>query len=178
MILFIFTLLLVQLTELMPITIFDFNKDANISNWYVVDDIVMGGRSYGRLLVDREGNGIFKGNISLENNGGFSSVRYRFKRQKVDQYKKLVLYLKGDGKKYQVRIKENSQDYYSYIYTFQTTRDWEKVELDFNKMYPVFRGRRLNMENYLGKYMQEIGFLIANKKAENFRLVIDKIELK
>ena len=177
MILFFFTLL-IQLTELKSNTIFDFNKNANISNWYVIDDVVMGGRSYGRLTVDREGNGIFKGSVSLKNNGGFSSVRYRFKKQKVDRYEKLVLYLKGDGKKYQVRIKENSQDYYSFIYTIQTNRDWQKVELDFNKMYPVFRGRKLNMKNFSGKYMQEIGFLIGNKKAENFRLVIDKIELK
>ena len=45
-------------------------------------------------------------------------------------------------------------------------------------MYPVFRGRGLNQPNFSGKYLQEIGFLIGNKRAEKFNLIIDKIELK
>ena len=176
MILFFLSSLL-QMTELMPILIFDFNKNANITNWYIVDDVVMGGRSNSRLTVNRQGNGVFRGYVSLENNGGFSSVRYRFKKQNVDGYNKIVIYLKGDGKEYQVRLKENFRDYYSYVYKIKTTNDWQKIELDFDKMYPVYRGRRLNMDNYSGKYLQEIGFLIGNKKAEDFRLSIDKIEI-
>ena len=110
MIALLFTLF-TYINEVMPVTVFDFNKNSDISNWYVVDDVVMGGRSYGRLSIDPKGNGVFKGNVSLENNGGFSSLRYRFKKQKIDQYQNLVLYLKGDGKTYQIRIKENSRDY-------------------------------------------------------------------
>ena len=45
-------------------------------------------------------------------------------------------------------------------------------------MYPAFRGRKLNIENYQGEKMQEIAFLIGNKKNENFRLEIDKIEIQ
>ena len=169
--------LFTYINEIMPVTVFDFNKNSDISNWYVVDDVVMGGRSYGRLSIDPKGNGVFKGNVSLENNGGFSSLRYRFKKQKIDQYQNLVLYLKGDGKKYQIRIKENSRDYYSFVYNFRTSGEWEKIELDLNDLVPYFRGRRLNMDNYSGKYLEEVGFLIGNKRAERFRLEIDKIEL-
>ena len=176
MIALLFTLF-TSINEVMPVTVFDFNKNSDISNWYVVDDVVMGGRSYGRLSIDPKGNGVFKGNVSLENNGGFSSLRYRFKKQKIDQYQNLVLYLRGDGKKYQIRIKENSRDYYSFVYNFRTSGEWEKIELDLNDLIPYFRGRRLNMDNYSGKYLEEVGFLIGNKRAERFRLEIDKIEL-
>ena len=177
MIALLFTLF-TYINEIMPVTVFDFNKNSDISNWYVVDDVVMGGRSYGRLSIDLKGNGVFKGNVSLENNGGFSSLRYRFKKQKIDQYQNLVLYLKGDGKKYQIRIKENSRDYYSFVYNFRTSGKWEKIELDLNDLVPYFRGRRLNMDNYSGKYLEEVGFFIGNKRAERLRLEIDKIELQ
>ena len=91
MIALLFTLF-TYINEIMPVTVFDFNKNSVISNWYVVDDVVMGGRSYGRLSIDPKGNGVFKGNVSLENNGGFSSLRYRFKKQKIDQYQKMHIY--------------------------------------------------------------------------------------
>ena len=60
--------------------IFDFNQTNPVNHWTVVDDVVMGGRSYGRFSIDSEGHGVFSGNVSLENNGGFSSLRYRFEK--------------------------------------------------------------------------------------------------
>lgn len=170
--------LLMNLTEFKPLMVFDFNKKCDLSNWYIVDDVVMGGRSSGFLEVDRDGHGVFDGKISLRNNGGFSSLRYQFKKKKVQDYEKLLIYVKGDGKKYQIRIKENINDYFSYIAKIKTTKSWETIEVDLKSMYPVFRGRRLNQSNFSGKYLQEVGILIGNKKAENFKLTIDKIELK
>jgi hypothetical protein len=40
----------------------------------------------------------FEGSISLENNGGFSSVRYRFQKIQVKEYTSIVIKLQGDGK--------------------------------------------------------------------------------
>mgnify|MGYP003973193129 FL=1 len=157
--------------------LFDFNKKSSLSNWYIVDDVVMGGRSSGYLKID-DGHGRFGGNISLRNNGGFSSVRYQFKKKKVIQYDRLLIRVKGDGKKYQIRIKENVNDYFSYVADIKTKNDWQTIEVALKSMYPVFRGRRLNQSNFSGKYLQELGFLIGNKKAEKFKLIIDKIELK
>ena len=45
-------------------------------------------------------------------------------------------------------------------------------------MEPVFRGRKLELPNFAVDPIQEIRFLIGNKKAETFRLEINKIELK
>ncbi|MGI9473561.1 MAG: CIA30 family protein, partial [Rubripirellula sp.] len=53
-------------------------KDSNAaSQWQIVNDGVMGGRSSSR--VDRAGEGLlrFSGNLSLANNGGFASMRSR-----------------------------------------------------------------------------------------------------
>ncbi len=156
----------------------DFKKGDASDSWIIVNDVVMGGRSSAKFVVNSEGNGLFSGQVSLENNGGFSSVRYRFESLDVTQYKKLVLKLKGDGKAYQFRLKPDLNDAHSYVKSFNTSGKWESIEINFEDMYPRFRGRVLDMPNYSGDEMTEIAFLISNKKAETFKLEIDNISLK
>ncbi len=158
--------------------IFDFNSKSAIDDWIIVDDVVMGGKSSGNFSMDSDGNGLFQGDVSLENNGGFSSVRYRFNKKDVSDHSKIVLKIRGDGKRYQFRVKTNSSDYHSYIYYFSTSGEWQIVEVPLNKMYPSFRGRKLNMENFASDYIEEVAILIANKKDEDFKLLIDNITLK
>ena len=157
--------------------LFDFNKENETDNWTVINDVVMGGQSEANFRISSEGYGVFSGVVSLENSGGFSSVRYRFESLDVTKYKKVVLKLKGDGKAYQFRLKSDLSHAHSYVKHFQTSGKWESIEIDFKDMHPRFRGRALDMPNYSGKMMTEIAFLIANKKAEAFRLEIDEISL-
>jgi hypothetical protein len=158
--------------------LFDFSKDSDLTNWVVVDDVVMGGRSDGKFELNESGHAVFKGIVSLENNGGFSSVRYRFSQKNIDGYTKVLLRLKGDGRRYQFRVKSDKYDRHSYIYHFETTKEWETIEVPLYDMTPSFRGRILDIPNYQGKVLEEIAFLISNKKAESFKLEIDKISLK
>jgi NADH dehydrogenase [ubiquinone] 1 alpha subcomplex assembly factor 1 len=158
--------------------IFDFNKSSNIKNWIVIDDVVMGGKSSGSFKLNSDGYGVFVGDISLENNGGFSSVRYRFEKILINKSTKISIIIRGDGKKYQLRIKSNSGDYYSYISPFSTTGEWQEIEIPLKDMYPSFRGRKLDQPNFSNDAIEEITFLIGNKNKEKFQLLIDKIELK
>ena len=158
--------------------IFDFNKTSEIKNWRIVDDVVMGGRSSGTFKLDTEGFGVFEGDISLDNNGGFSSLRYRFEKKQIKDYSKVLLKIRGDGKNYQFRIKANSGDYYSYITPFSTSGEWQEIEVPLKDMYPTFRGRKLDKPNFSDDYIEEITSLIGNKKKEKFKLLIDRIELK
>lgn len=171
-------LILLLILSMQTHVIFDFGTDSDIGPWQVVDDVVMGGRSSGSFEVGPNGHGLFTGRVSLENNGGFSSVRYRFKKIPTAGYTKVVLRLKGDGKPYQFRVKARASDYYSYIHTFNTTSAWETIEIPLEEMYPAFRGRTLDIGNYDQDGIEEIGFLIGNKKAEPFALRIDSIALK
>ena len=106
--------------------IFDFDSNTNISDWVIVDDVVMGGRSSGNMRLTEEGYGIFSGQVSLENNGGFSSVRYRTRDLKVSPENIIRLRIKGDGNKYQFRVKDNIRQYYSYITYFDTSESGKK----------------------------------------------------
>ena len=157
--------------------LFDFNANSDLSQWYIVDDVVMGGRSDGDFGLDKDGNGVFYGEVSLENNGGFSSVQHRFKTREIKEFTHVKLSLRGDGKSYQFRTKTNLGEPQSYIYKFQTSGEWETIEIPLGEMYPSFRGRKLDMPNYPAEQLSQLSFLISNKKAESFRLEIDKIEI-
>lgn len=158
--------------------IFDFKSTSGLDQWLVVNDDVMGGRSQASFVLTAEGTGLFKGSVSLENNGGFSSIRCNMEEVQTKNYNMLALRLKGDGKNYQLRIREKQSDYFSYIATFETTGEWETVEVPLAEMYPSYRGRKLDRPNFMGNSMVELTFLISNKKAESFALEIDKIALK
>jgi len=171
-------LFILLITTMQTATIFDFNKKADITNWTIVDDVVMGGRSSGNFYLNKEGNGVFEGRVSLENNGGFSSLRYDFDEISTKPYSKIVIKVKGDGKSYQFRVKSKSADYYSYVTSFDSSKDWETIEVSLADMYPAFRGRNLDMPNYDKESIEEIAFLIGNNKAETFKLEIESIVLK
>jgi NADH dehydrogenase [ubiquinone] 1 alpha subcomplex assembly factor 1 len=160
-------------------TVFNFSKNAQLNNWYVVDDGVMGGRSKGSIRQDQEGHGVFAGQISLKNNGGFSSLRYRLPEPiSILGATQVVLKIKADGKDYQFRVTDQIGKRYSYITTFTTNGSWQEIVIPLNSLYPSFRGRSLNMPNFSGDVLQEITFLIGNKKEEDFELLIDSITLR
>lgn len=157
--------------------IFDFKNKKNTSNWYVVDDGVMGGLSQGTFTSTDSGNALYRGIVRTENNGGFSSVRHGFKTKDVSKYEFVMLKVKGDGKSYQFRIKQDRSQRYSYIKSFKTSGEWETIKIPFSKFYPSFRGYELDKANFSGETMEEIAILIGNKTGEAFSLEIEKIYL-
>lgn len=158
--------------------IFHFHTGSDISQWKIIDDIVMGGRSSGTFGLNDQGNGVFKGKVSLENNGGFSSLHYRCEKMETTSFSSVLIRVKGDGKSYQFRIKDALRHPYSYIAKFDTSGVWETIEIPLREMYPAFRGRTLDIPNYANTGIEEVAFLIANKKEEHFELLIDTIVLK
>lgn len=155
--------------------IYDFSEGNNMSDWYVVDDVVMGGRSEGDITINEENHLVFHGNVSLDNNGGFSSVRFQSERLPSHEYTKFKINLKGDGKMYQFRVRSRLNENHSYVLSFNTTGDWQIIDIPFKDMFPSWRGMKLDMPNYPGEEAEEFSFLIANKKNESFRLEIDRI---
>lgn len=157
--------------------LFLFDSEVNLSNWSIVDDVVMGGRSNGRLYLNDDGKGVFEGSVSLENNGGFSSTKYKFRKKDVTSFDQITIKIKGDGKRYQIRVKSDIDEDASYIKHFDTNGDWETLAFDFQDLHPTYRGSALSLPNYPGKEMEEVSIMIANKKSEDFKLLLDRIEL-
>ncbi|NBB89135.1 MAG: CIA30 family protein [Bacteroidetes bacterium] len=157
--------------------LFDFSSDSDISSWRIVDDGVMGGLSQGHFQLTDDGHGLYSGQISLKNNGGFSSLRYNPQVVRLDGEKEVVLHIKGDGKRYQCRLKSSDSDAHSYAHFFETSGEWETVRIPLSQFYPTFRGRTLDRPNYPAQKLAEFGILFGNKKAEDFQLQIDWIGL-
>ena len=158
--------------------IYHFDNEVNLNEWAIINDDVMGGVSKSNLNINKDGNGVFGGKISTAYNGGFASVRYNCKRIYIKENKSIRLKIKGDEKEYQLRIKANTDDYYSYLLPFKTSGKWEEIIIPLKEMYASFRGRRLDIKNFNNNYIEQITFLIGNKKNESFNLIIDSITIQ
>jgi hypothetical protein len=159
-------------------TLFDFTPESDIRNWVTVDDTVMGGRSDGHFRLNEEGHGEYSGHVSLENNGGFSSLRFRMPTIRIEGAEKIVLRVRGDGKRYQFRTKTSDYDRHSYVAYFDTSGEWEEIGLELKEMKPQFRGRVLNMDDYPAELLSEIAILIGNKEEQDFMLELDWVRLR
>lgn len=159
-------------------TLITFEPGSDLSNWTIVNDVVMGGRSDSKIHLSDQGYGVFEGHVSLENNGGFASVKYHPGRIQLQEFQKIAVRLKGDGKRYQFRIKEQRGDSHSYVSYFDTTGGWQNVAFALSSLYPTYRGRKLDKPNFSGTFLEEISFLIGNNNEEDFRLEIQRITLQ
>lgn len=158
--------------------IFDFEKNADISNWKIEDDRVMGGISQGKFEIDDNGHGHFHGVVTVESNGGFSSVQNNSYDLEVNPQDHVQIKLKGDGHDFQLRVEGDPSTYYSYQKIFKTTGEWQTVTIKLSDMTPTYRGRTPNKHNFDKKRLTQVRFMIGTKKVkEEFDLLIDKIEL-
>jgi len=150
-------------------------------DWRIINDGVMGGISSSRMERLPEGIGKFSGKVSLENNGGFASTRATLAKPLTSTYAKVVIKVKGDGKKYSFRIQpDNNFERVSYKQDFQTESDsWLIIELPLKDFIPTWRGRILpNQPQIEATKIQQIGFLISDKQEGSFELLVDWIKLE
>lgn len=159
-------------------TLYTFDTKESINEWQVEDDTVMGGRSQGHLSYSEEGHAKFHGKVSLENNGGFSSIQTDFDKKDVSEFSHVKLRVKGDGKAYNFRVKESADQRHSYTQEFQTSGEWETIILNFEDFTPTYRGETPDLPNYSGNTMSHARFLIGNGKEQSFELLIDSISLE
>ena len=83
-----------------PTVLFDFSKPDAAKQWQTVNDGVMGGVSDGQVRITDQGIMEFYGTLSLENNGGFASVRSKSKPLALKDGDVIVARLRGDGREY------------------------------------------------------------------------------
>ncbi|MGS2745002.1 CIA30 family protein [Halomonas sp. LS-001] len=150
------------------------------AHWFSVDDGVMGGISHSGFSV-ANGIGCFQGDVSLENGGGFASVR----RQPDDfettltKARGISLRVCGDGRTYQLRVKSTQlNDASAYRVRFTPTHDgWETLYLPWENFEAVRRGTLLTDAPSLHPSgLTQIGFLIADRTAGPFCLQVSQIE--
>ena len=141
--------------------------------WSSIDDVVMGGHSTSEMVVEN-GVGVFRGRVSLEDGGGFASVRSQPGLYDLSGRSALVVRLRGDGKTYSLRLRTTRAfDGVSYESDFATTGDWEEKRLVLSELRPVFRGREVDGHPPLDtSNVATFGLMIRNRQEGPFRLEI------
>lgn len=156
--------------------LFGFNSEVEKLPWRIVLDGVMGGLSTGNIKVD-SGVMSFTGQTSLQNNGGFSSIRAPLEMGSLQGFDTLRIRVKGDGRSYIFGArKQYGMGGDSYWHKFETTDGtWQTIDVPLQSMERHFFGQQLLGTIQPGE-VRGLEFYIYDKKAGPFTLEIDSIE--
>ena len=164
------------------ITIIDFSN-TSAATWQIVNDSVMGGISRSTLQLHDDGYALFSGSVSLENNGGFASVRTQATAPAdLSDFDGLSVRVFGDGKTYCLRVKtvKNGRiTRYSYEARFDTRPgEWQIHKLPYSEFKPVFRGNSVRGNPELNTdAIIELGFMIQDGQEGPFQLGVSSISV-
>jgi monofunctional biosynthetic peptidoglycan transglycosylase len=155
----------------------DFEQPGDAANWTVINDVVMGGVSSSRFVVEKPGTAVFSGVVSLENNGGFASANMKPAQFDLSDCDGIRFRVKGDGKSYKITLKnEGAFNGFSYRFEFATKDgEWLTIDAPFSSFVPKFMGETTSAPPVDRARIKTFGFLIADKQDGPFRLEIDWI---
>ena len=162
---------------------FNFGTNHDTKSWRVVNDGVMGGLSRSQI-EDTPNSLIFKGETSLENNGGFASMRTLFEKGGLAGCKTMTIRYKSSStnRTFGLSLKTSQRYYIPYHkFTFTPkTNDWEEVVInlvDF-KHYRISQVIGNNMPLELLDEIFNIALIVSDGKQGDFNIEIDHITFK
>ncbi|MFN9368756.1 MAG: CIA30 family protein [Planctomycetia bacterium] len=175
------TVLLMQAAaEKALVPLLEFAGPEAAASWQAVNDGVMGGVSDGRFKITPEKTLEFFGTLSLENNGGFASVRTKPTELGIKAGDTLVVRVKGDGREYVINIYTNSRRMaFSYRAPLPTTKDeWREVEIPLADFIPTAFGRRVQgMGPVEPNQINGLGFMLSDKKPGKFAMQVEWVKV-
>lgn len=160
--------------------IIDFGETKKGDNWVVVVDGVMGGLSSSTAMMS-ENSLLFKGNISLKNNGGFASLRGPKNNKDYSDFSNLEIRYRSKGQAFGIRFLEYEQFFMPYLKkTFdETLWKWTTVNISLNEFKQYIlnseKNKKITAKDF--KNISRIGLIVSNKKEGNFEIEIDYIKL-
>ncbi|WP_111660301.1 CIA30 family protein [Olleya aquimaris] len=161
----------------------DFGQDKAGDTWRIVNDGVMGGLSQSSATLT-EDTVQFKGNVSLENNGGFASMRTLITEGALKDCKTMTIRFKSSStdRTFGLSLKNSQQyyiPYYKHTFTPKTT-DWEVLTVNLSnfKHYRISEVIGNEMPKKALDDVFNIALIISDKKAGAFDIEIDYIKFE
>ncbi len=151
----------------------DFTNPKTMRDCWVVNDDVMGGISQSTLRQDTQGM-FFEGLVSLENNGGFASMRSSAQFPAGTQM--LELLAKGDGKQYKLVLRTALAPRVSYVADFIAEPIWQTHQFNLNQFKSTFRGQDISAPILSFADAIEFGILISNNQAGRFAIQLKTLQ--
>ena len=164
-----------------PQPLFSFTGPDSAKEWQSVNDGVMGGVSEGKAKITDKKTMEFFGTLSLENNGGFASVRTRAKKLGLEKGDTIVARVRGDGREYSLNLYLNKPLIaFSYRATVQTKKDeWIEVKVPLEKFEATSFGRPVkNAGAVKPEEVNSLGFMLSDKKAGPFKMEVEWIRVE
>ena len=149
--------------------------------WQAVNDGVMGGVSDGRFRITHEDTLEFFGTLSLENNGGFASVRSKPTELDIKPGDTIVVRVKGDGREYVLNLYTKSRRMaFSYRASLPTTKDqWTEVAVPLVGFIPTAFGNRVQgMGPVEPDQISSVGFMLSDNKTGPFKLEVGWVKVE
>ena len=141
-------------------------------DWQIINDGVMGGRSRSTFTLDQEGLH-FRGTLSTAFGGGFASIRGPLPRP-LGPFSGFRLDLTGDGRRYQLRLRESADSNdIAWRAFFDTSGSRESISLSAEDFEPVIRGRRIvALPGLCNRTVRYIGFMLTDNEEGRFALSV------
>jgi NADH dehydrogenase [ubiquinone] 1 alpha subcomplex assembly factor 1 len=161
--------------------LFEFAGPEAAQQWQAVNDGVMGGVSDGRFRITPESTLEFFGTLSLENNGGFASVRTKPADLDINAGDDLVVRVKGDGREYVLNLYTKSRRMaFSYRAPLPTVKnEWTEVAVPLEDFIPTAFGDRVQgMGPVEPDEITSIGFMLSDTKPGPFRLNVGWVKVR
>lgn len=159
---------------------FNFGTQHNTDVWRVVNDDVMGGVSKSKVEV-KENSILFSGTTSLDNNGGFSSIRTTFPKGDLKDCKTMTIKFRSPNtnRSFGLSLKD-SQKYYIPYYKFMfqpKSDDWQvlKVNLKDFGYYKISEKIGNEMPLDFLEDVFNIALILSDGKEGTFQIEIDYI---
>ncbi|WP_425391646.1 CIA30 family protein [Ekhidna sp.] len=157
----------------------DFSSDKT-QDWYIINDGVMGGLSKGKAL-DTDDGVLFYGEVSLENNGGFSSYRSPWKEYDLRAFDQVSIRYRSEGIR-KAFVMETDRRFY--IPNFKVSLPGSDTWVTETFRLSAFKQYRLG--NPTGESFQpankdeiiRIGFITDEKRSGEFKFEVDYIKFE
>lgn len=159
----------------------DFGSAKAGSDWSVMNDGVMGGLSKGTGSLTNNSL-ILKGEISLANNGGFSSIRSQWGTLDLSSHTKVTIKYRSYGQKVALCFEPNRRWWRPYylLDLDPTQGEWKTITLNLKKAkkYSIARPRDSYFTKDIREEILRIGFMTNDKKESEFEFEVDFIDFK
>lgn len=157
----------------------DLDLDNDSGEWRVVVDGVMGGRSTGSVTREEIGLLVFSGALSLDNNGGFSQMRYDVDGDQFAGMRGIEITVRGDGRKYNFDIRCSNARVMAggFQQAFETRKgEWTTIRMPFDDFRLYTFGRSVpRAPSLVPALIESVGFTLSDKIEGPFRLEIASI---
>ena len=157
------------------------NTNIRSMTWGSVNDTVMGGRSSSDLSWNQQNELVWTGRLSLENNGGFVSIRTQGASLDWAQYDGLEVVLVGAGRDIQVTAQRRDMmvragGYRALIHT--AAKGETRIFVPFSAFVLKRFGRQINGPALSSGLQQasELGLLMADKREGPFEVILKSIK--